>query len=133
MYNIKHLRGACDRMLNDSNTKNPIFLLLKAFSLFLLEAREENGELKILHQKFIDDAQNNYVEGWALYNFEQAELEKNIQKYHDIILTYNRALKPLLDSLNIHIHIRQHSLWLQNFNQQFLNGYDIYRHEHGVA
>lgn len=124
MYNLKHLRGACDRMLNDYNTKNPIFKLLKSFALLLLETKEVNGELKVLSPRFISEAQTNYIDGFATYNYAQTELLEKIAEFQQIIYTYNKGLKGLLDALTDVILIRQHNLWLQNFNQQFLKDYD---------
>ncbi|OWY19118.1 ATP-dependent DNA helicase RecQ [Sphingobacteriales bacterium UPWRP_1] len=123
IYNLKHLRGACERMLVEF-PNNPLFTLLKSFALFLLETNMNNDELIILSKRFWQEAQDTFVEGFKAYNFSTEEILKYAHKYKEIIIGINSGLGTTISNLTDVLLIQTHNNWLKNFNSKFLKGYD---------
>lgn len=112
--NLKHLRGACIRLLNE-NPDNATFLLLKTFALFLLELKNE---------KFIAEAKESFSKGFELLKMnDQYTMDiyiKNIHIFKSKILNYNQDLEPLLNNTVDTLLIHYHNDWLENFNNKFM-------------
>ena len=68
LTNLKHLRGAATRLLI-TNPNNSTILLLKAFSIFLLE------DSRINSSNLVKEAQNDCIRGFSL--FSDSELDKS--------------------------------------------------------
>lgn len=112
--NLKHLRGACIRLLNE-NPDNYTFLLLKSFTLFLLESSNE---------KFINEARDTHSKAFKLIQdenkLEMKQLIKYINKFSEIILSYNSDLKDIISQLVDIFLLNHHTDWLKQFNNKFM-------------
>ncbi len=112
--NLKHLRGACIRLLNE-NPDNYTFLLLKSFTLFLLESSNE---------KFLNEARDSHSKGFRMIQdenkSEMKQLIKNINKFSEIMLSYNLDLKNIIDQLVDIFLLNHHTDWLKQFNHKFM-------------
>ncbi len=112
--NLKHLRGACIRLLNE-NPDNYTFLLLKSFTLLLLESSNE---------KFLNEARDSYLKGFGLIQDENTlkmkQLIKYINNFSEIIIYYNSDLKDLINQLIDIFLLNHHTDWLKQFNHKFM-------------
>lgn len=104
---INHLRGACNRLLVD-NPDNPAFLLLRAFSGFLIPSYNKK------------DALSDFKKGWRLFrdlkNWTRKEYLKYLSKFYALTTNYDSSIKIYLDP----IILNEHRKWLKEFNQKFL-------------
>lgn len=104
---INHLRGACDRLLVE-NPDNAAFLLLRAFSRFLIPSYNKN------------DALSDLKKGLRLFKelkkWSRKEYLINLSKFYKFAILYDSTLKLYLD---IEI-FTEHRIWLKTFNQNFL-------------
>jgi len=106
---INHIRGACDRLLVE-NPDNAAFLLLRAFSRFLIPSYNKN------------DALSDFHKGWRLFrnikNWARKEYLYNLSKYYRYVINYDSQLRKYLDNEIL----LEHKNWLKSFNQTFLRG-----------
>lgn len=108
--NLKHLRGATIRLLVE-NPENYTLILLKTFSLLLLE--ENNKD-------FSDEIRESFLLGFNLlkndYNSDLKRLIKAMNKYANEVVSFNPELKKLIINLMDIILVEHHYLWLKQFN-----------------
>ncbi len=111
--NLKHLRGACVRLLNEY-PDNGALLLLKAASLYLLENKSD---------RFLKEANENFTRGFELLKtYEDLSFviyTQKINHYCKAIYSFNRNLKKLLDQQSNLLLSSHHTNWLINFNKKF--------------
>ena len=94
--NLKHLRGACLRILR-SQPDNPALLLLKSFSLFILSAQNNNSSM-------IEDALESAIKGFSAFqtylNISDEALQKQTDEFRRRILSFteNDGVKSLLEN-----------------------------------
>lgn len=114
--NLKHLRGACIRLLI-VNPDNYVFYLLRAYAVILLSERLPDEQIKL--ETITDDLLN----GWKKY----AESGKTNREVYQVILEFRQAIRnqiapgkvEFLD--RIHAIFEQaifllHSTWARDFN-----------------
>ena len=118
--NLKHLRGACVRLLIPQ-PDNATFHLLKAFSIFILEP--ENNRL-------MEEASNSFAKGFIEFQkennwtFDRVLIEA--EKYKNYVLEFSthpniqNIMQNQIDILSVKIH----SEWLEKFNNKFLEKYE---------
>jgi ATP-dependent DNA helicase RecQ len=118
--NLKHLRGACVRLLIPQ-PDNAVFHLLKAFSIFILEP--ENIRL-------IDEASNSFAKGFIGFQKDNSwpfdRVLKEAEKYKNYVLqfsTHSGILEIMQNQITI-LSVKVHSQWLENFNNKFLEQYE---------
>ena len=117
--NVKHLRGACLRLLR-SNPENGALLLLKSFSLFVL-GFEQN---KILEE----ETKQSFIKGFKEMKSQFPDLSfdtimQNIQKFRKLTLqnANNREeVELIIDKYIDILYIDFHNDWLNKFNNKFL-------------
>ncbi|MBA7554793.1 hypothetical protein ES705_47428 [subsurface metagenome] len=120
MDNLKHLRGACTRLLNE-NPKNAGLIVLKAFSEIALEYKNPESRLfkegiQSFHKGFII-----FLEEKKLY-FN--ELSEAITDFKNELLKINNSLKdPLEEEIEL-FYLKMHTTWLTSFNNKFLDTYE---------
>ena len=106
---VNHIRGACDRLLVE-NPDNAAFLLLRAFSRFLIPSYNKN------------DALSDFHKGWRLFrnikNWTRKEYLYNLSKYYRYVINYDSQLWKYLGNEIL----LEHKNWLKSFNQTFLRG-----------
>jgi ATP-dependent DNA helicase RecQ len=108
---LNHLRGACDRLLNE-NPDNAVLQLLRLFARMLLAAGENTNEIDGLES------------GWTLLR-QQLEMDRvtyaaSVGRFYRLAVSYDERVKPVLDRWILRIHAQ----WLKDFNSQFLRGLD---------
>ena len=118
--NIKHLRGACVRLLIPQ-PNNGTLHLLKAFSLFILEPN---------NQLLVDEASESFSRGFIeLMRSENLMLDlviENAERFKNYILQFSThgGIQQIMDNeINI-LSVKIHLNWLTNFNNKFLEGYE---------
>lgn len=116
--NLKHLRGACIRLLTD-NPENGALLLLKAFSLLLIDSENET---------FKNEASIDAVNGFN--KFKEIK-QMNFNQFHDSVSTfkiklvnYNKNLESIAVEIGEILFLNHHAEWLSNFNTKFLDAYE---------
>ena len=112
--NLKHLRGACIRLLNE-NPDNYTFLLLKSFTLFLLESNNE---------KFLNEAREAHLKGFRIIQNENklnmTQLVKLVNIFSEIVISYNSDLKKIINQQVDLLLINHHTGWLKQFNYKLM-------------
>lgn len=126
--NLKHLRGACVRLLPQS-PDNPVFHLLKAFAQLVLEP--ENPRL-------FEDSQASLFRGFLLF---KEMLQLSVPAYIEAVDTYKLKIlrflpesdkfRELMDSLVNALIVAHYKNWLTSFNNNFLVEYG-HRHSQGT-
>ncbi len=121
--NLRHLLGSSMRLLTDKS-QNPLFLLFKAFSLFLLESEVKEGKLIIKNERFFREAQDCFLSGMYAFVAKGQDYQEIIRQYKEKITDHNAELGQEIDRIIPLLEIREHKIWLQNFNQRFLQDYE---------
>lgn len=121
--NIKHLRGACLRLLR-SNDDNGALHFLKAFTLFGLgygnnkNLREEtNNAFRKGLDCFLDKNQKTSFD----------EIINNVEKFKRLTIQYSNdpaEVNEIIDAILEYLYIDHHKNWLHSFNSKFLKKYD---------
>ncbi|MFA4906914.1 MAG: DEAD/DEAH box helicase [archaeon] len=121
MDNLNHLRGATIRFLI-SNPSNFTLLLLRAFSVFILERN------RISESRLIEGAKDDYIRGFSKY---LTTSKVNFDEFQGAILEFSKCvdkymieeLTAMIKNLNETLFFRFHFEWLKQFNEKFLEGY----------
>ena len=120
--NLKHLRGACLRLLTE-NPDNASFLLLKAFALIILEPDDE---------RLLDEAQESLLKGFTIiqdrFQLSEESLLREIERYKEYLHRYtgHTASHETMEYLINVISLNRHTRWLEQFSKYFLEGYEKY-------
>ena len=121
--NIKHLRGACARLLSAS-PHNGAFMLLGAFATLFLELTKERAEDRV--ETLVALAQAQLLAGFEEYdsqkNLPLTELVAFVKRFAHETGTYDKRIGDYVtthveEPLQLKLHLR----WLQAFNQRFNN------------
>jgi len=116
--NLKHLRGACVRLLTE-NPENGALLLLKSFSLFLIDSTNE---------LFIREAAEEAMNGFRIFK-ETKEMEfdsffNTAYTFKNSLLKYNTKLDSTVTEITELLLLNHHNEWLKQFNDKFLTQYE---------
>ncbi|MBZ0206900.1 MAG: DEAD/DEAH box helicase [Flavobacteriales bacterium] len=115
---LEHVRGSCSRILAD-NPRNGAILVLRAYSVFLLETRSESGRLAYRSEK--------------LFNGALEDLESGLEEYHNLgtdpmsvlaifktdVLSHAHYLTPVLDDLAANQNLKKQTRWIRSFNHRY--------------
>ncbi len=118
--NLKHLRGACVRLLIPQ-PDNAVFHLLKAFSIFILEP--ENNRM-------MEEASNSFAKGFIEFqNVNDWTFDLVLQEaeeYKDYVLQFSThsGIQEIMKNEIAILSVKVHSEWLENFNNKFLEKYE---------
>ena len=118
--NLKHLRGACVRLLIPQ-PDNAVFHLLKAFSIFILAP--ENLRL-------MDEASNSFAKGFIEFQKEKKwtfnEVLKQAEKFKEYVLQFSThaSIQEIMQNQITILSVKVHSEWLEMFNHKFLEKYE---------
>ncbi len=118
--NLKHLRGACVRLLIPQ-PDNAVFHLLKAFTIFILEPE---------NKRLMDEASNSFAKGFIEFqkindwSFER--ILNEAAKFKDYVLDFSthKGIQEIMDNQITILSIKVHSEWLESFNAKFLEKYE---------
>ncbi len=118
--NLKHLRGACVRMLIPQ-PNNGTFHLLKAFSLFILDP--DNNKLM---EEASDSFSKGFIELKREHKLSFDLVLKEVEKYKNYVLDFSThpGIQGIMDVQIEILSIKIHSDWLGNFNDKFLKEYE---------
>lgn len=118
--NIKHLRGACVKLLIPQ-PDNAVFHLLKSFCIFILEPESI---------KFMEEASNSFMKGFFEFQKEKSlSFDKVIiyaEKFSQYVLQFSThpGIQEIMNNQVNNLSIRIHSDWLEAFNNKFLINYE---------
>ncbi len=116
--NLKHLRGACIRLLTE-NPDNAALILLKSFSIFLINS--DNAH-------FVGEAAKEAMQGFQVFKEEKkldyAALFSAIKTFQNKILDYNHKLEEVITDMGDLMALKQNHVWLKQFNNKFLKQYE---------
>ena len=117
--NFKHLRGAAIRMLVQ-RPDNFVFLLLKSFSVLLIELKNKN-------EHFISEAQNDFYNGFLMVAETSKDdiltIIKQVDTFKQKVSTFDTEAVERLEDMESGLYLNLHSNWLQNFNNKFTQNY----------
>ncbi len=123
--NIKHLRGACARLLSAS-PKNGAFMLLGAFATLYLELTKKEDD-RITH--LVDSAQQQLYNGFLRYESPDSqrklplnELVAFVQRFARETGRYDpRIADYITANIEEPLQLELHTRWLTDFNTGFIN------------
>lgn len=114
IHNWYHLKNSCEILL-EQRPYNYVFLILHAYSLFLLHYDDE----KLLNRAF-----NDAVLGFRNYKEEERPGNDLYTEKIDLFLIHiyqqNAKLRHIIEPL---IFFKIHSAWMRRFNEKFLEEY----------
>lgn len=118
--NLKHLRGACVRLMIPQ-PDNACFHLLKAFSIFILEPE---------NKRLMDEASNSFSKGFIEFqkenNWTFDTVLKEAESYKKYVLQFSThsGIQEIMENQITILSVKVHSEWLENFNNKFLKEYE---------
>lgn len=115
--NFKHLRGATARLLVQ-RPDNFVFILLKSFSVFLIEKENED---------FIKEAQTDFVNGFLKAQETTKEdihsVKQKVDTFKQKINGFDLEAVEKIEEVESALYLNLHSNWLTNFNNKFAENY----------
>ncbi|NUM50006.1 MAG: ATP-dependent DNA helicase RecQ [Flavobacteriales bacterium] len=118
--NLKHLRGACVRLMIPQ-PDNACFHLLKAFSIFILEPE---------NKRLMDEASNSFSKGFIEFqkenNWTFDSVLNEAENYKKYVLQFSThsGIQEIMENQITILSVKVHSEWLENFNNKFLKEYE---------
>jgi len=117
--NVKHLRGACARMLSAGADKNGAILLLDAFAILFLEA-----ERKLPLDRVLAIASEMLLLGFRCFQEQELLRDDDLMAFFDEYAARAHDIEPevgkrLQQSLRHLLVLDMHRRWLSAFNDQF--------------
>lgn len=113
--NMKHLRGATTRLLNE-NPNNSSLLLMNAFCYFVLEKKNKD-----IRNKASEDVLKAFEIILNENKMTPIEYFKNIELYKKYILESNSKQDLILNQTFNLLELKFHNNWLKNYNLQYIN------------
>lgn len=118
--NIKHLRGACARLLN-AHPGNGAFLLLGAFATLFLELTKK-AEDRI--DSLVESAQKQLFDGFLKYaeleTLPMIELVAFVQRFAQESGSFDtRIAEYVTANIEEPLQLEMHTRWLETFNARF--------------
>lgn len=116
--NLKHLRGACVRLLTE-NPENGALLLLKSFSLLLVNSTND-----LILREAVEEA----IKGFRIFKMvkkmEFDSFYSSLYTFKSKLLKYNSKLDRIATEITELLLLKHHNDWLKQFNDKFLMEYD---------
>lgn len=115
--NFKHLRGATTRLLVQ-RPDNFVFILLKSFSVILIEKENED---------FIKEAQTDFINGFLKAQETTKEdihsVKQKVDTFKQKINGFDLEAVEKIEEVESALYLNLHSNWLKNFNNKFAGNY----------
>lgn len=115
--NFKHLRGATTRLLVQ-RPDNFVFILLKSFSVILIEKENED---------FIKEAQLDFIKGFLRIHEITKEnidsLRQKVDTFKQNIREFDLDAVRRIEEVESTLYLNLHSNWLTNFNNKFIENH----------
>ncbi len=116
--NLKHLRGAAT-LLMVQRPENYVFILLKAFSVLLIEMDDA---------EFISEAQNDVYKGFSkvseIPGIDFETFKSYFNSYQTKIAEFDSDMLNSLDEVQEIIFHKFHNQWLKKFNSKFIGNHE---------
>ena len=111
------MRGAATRLLV-LRPDNFVFILLKSFSVILIE--KENEE-------FIKEAQTDFIKGFLKVQETTKEdiytLKQKVETFKTKVNGFDLEAMEKIEEVESALYLNLHSNWLTNFNNKVANNY----------
>jgi superfamily II DNA helicase RecQ len=120
--NAKHLRGACNRLLQDRiYSSNGVVLLLSGFTTLFLELSKPEDKQA---QRLLEEGQNHLLTGFRAYQEQDAlslpDLLKFAQQFAFTVGQYDNRLAAYINThITGQLELEVLTGWLQEFNHRF--------------
>ena len=115
--NFKHLRGAATRLLVQ-RPDNFVFILLKSFSVILIEKENED---------FIKEAQTDFMNGFLKAQETTKEdiytLKQKVDSFKNKVNGFDLEALEKIEEVESALYLNLHFNWITNFNNKFANNY----------
>lgn len=115
--NFKHLRGATTRLLVQ-RPDNFVFILLKSFSVILIEKENED---------FIKEAQTDFINGFLKARETTKEdihsVKQKVETFKQKINGFDLEALEKIEEVESALFLNLHSNWLTDFNNKFAGNY----------
>ncbi len=115
--NLKHLRGATTRLLVQ-RPDNFVFILLKSFSVILIEKENED---------FIKEAQTDFINGFLkaqeTTKDEIHSVQQKVDTFKQKIKSFDLEAVEKIEEVESALYLNLHSNWLTSFNNKFAGNY----------
>lgn len=115
--NFKHLRGATTRLLVQ-RPDNFVFILLKSFSVILIEKENED---------FIKEAQTDFINGFLKVRETTKDdihsVKQKVDTFKQKINSFDLEAVEKIEEVESALYLNLHSNWLTNFNNKFAGNY----------
>lgn len=115
--NFKHLRGATTRLLVQ-RPDNFVFILLKSFSVILIEKENED---------FIKEAQTDFINGFLKARETTKEdihsVKQKVETFKQKINGFDLEAVEKIEEVESALFLNLHSNWLTDFNNKFAGNY----------
>jgi len=115
--NFKHLRGATTRLLVQ-RPDNFVFILLKSFSVILIEKENED---------FIKEAQTDFINGFLKAQETTKDdihsVKQKVDTFKQKINSFDLEAVEKIEEVESALYLNLHSNWLTNFNNKFAGNY----------
>ncbi|HTN45852.1 MAG TPA: DEAD/DEAH box helicase [Flavipsychrobacter sp.] len=115
--NFKHLRGATTRLLVQ-RPDNFVFILLKSFSVILIEKENED---------FIKEAQTDFINGFLKAQETTKDdiysVKQKVDTFKQKINSFDLEAVEKIEEVESALYLNLHSNWLTNFNNKIAGNY----------
>lgn len=115
--NFKHLRGATTRLLVQ-RPDNFVFILLKSFSVILIEKENED---------FIKEAQTDFINGFLKAQETTKDdihsVKQKVDTFKQKINSFDLEAVEKIEEVESALYLNLHSNWLKNFNNKLAGNY----------
>jgi RecQ family ATP-dependent DNA helicase len=117
--NLEHLRGSSSRILSD-HPDNGALLMLRGFSVLLLETRYTGGHLVIRNKTLVDRGLQDLELGVYAFQRLDGTGSRIFLLVRDALIVQNPGLQTMLETLYNYYSVRRQREWLQSFNKRYI-------------
>ncbi|RUT73293.1 DEAD/DEAH box helicase [Ancylomarina longa] len=116
--NLKHLRGASTVLLVQ-RPDNYVFILLKAFTIFIIEKENED---------FIKEAQTDFFNGFIKLSKTENEdilsVTEKVNYFKEKLSDFDTELNVSITEIEDILYHKLHTNWIEDFNTKFIGEYE---------
>jgi superfamily II DNA helicase RecQ len=116
--NLKHLRGASTVLLVQQ-PDNYVFILLRAFTIFIIEKENED---------FIKEAQTDFFKGFIKLSKTENEdilsVTEKVNYFKEKLSDFDTELNLSITEIEDVLYHKLHTNWIEDFNTNFIGEYE---------
>ena len=117
--NLKHLRGASTLLNIQAHNNNYVFILLKAFTVFIIEKENED---------FIKEAQLDFYNGFLKLsktgNEDILSVKEKVNYFKEKLSDFDTELDINITEIEDVLYHKLHTNWIEAFNTKFIGEYE---------